>query len=127
MAQFAIMRVKKLKSGAAVKGMAKHNFRSINTPNANSALTSQNDHRACTDVFETMDKYKSLLPKKVRKDAVHALDYLITTSPEATKSRRASNGLKLGMEKRIFCCPVSTSMKPLLTFISSLCQLGMKS
>ena len=85
MAQFAIMRVKKLKSGAAVKGMAKHNFRSINTPNANSALTSQNDHRACTDVFETMDKYKSLLPKKVRKDAVHALDYLITTSPEATK------------------------------------------
>ena len=85
MAQFAIMRVKKLKSRGAVKGMAKHNFRSINTPNANPDLTSQNDHRACTDVFETMDKYKSLLPKKVRKDAVHALDYLITTSPEATK------------------------------------------
>ena len=85
MAQFAIMRVKKLKSRGGVKGMAKHNFRSIDTPNANPELTSQNDHRACTDVFETMDKYKSLLPKKVRKDAVHALDYLITTSPEASK------------------------------------------
>lgn len=85
MAQFAIMRVKKLKSRGAVKGMAKHNFRAIDTPNANPELTSQNDHRACTDVFETMDKYKSLLPKKVRKDAVHALDYLITTSPEASK------------------------------------------
>jgi hypothetical protein len=85
MAQFAIMRVKKLKSLGAVKGMAKHNFRSIDTPNANPNKTPENDHRACTDVFETMDKYKSLLPKKVRKDAVHALDYLITTSPEATK------------------------------------------
>ena len=85
MAQFAIMRVKKLKSRGAVKGMAKHNFRSIDTPNANPELTSQNDHRACIDVFETMAKYKSLLPKKVRKDAVHALDYLITTSPEASK------------------------------------------
>ena len=85
MAQFAIMRVKKLKSRGGVKGMAKHNFRSIDTPNANPELTSQNDHRACIDVFETMAKYKSLLPKKVRKDAVHALDYLITTSPEASE------------------------------------------
>jgi hypothetical protein len=85
MAQFAIMRVKKLKSRGAIKGMAKHNFRSIDTPNANPAKTPENDHRACTGVFETMDKYKSLLPKKVRKDAVHALDYLITTSPEASK------------------------------------------
>lgn len=85
MANFAIMRLKKLKSSAAVKGMAKHNFRTIKTPNADLERTILNDHRACTGVFEVMQRYKELLPEKVRKNAVHAIDYMITTSPEVSK------------------------------------------
>ena len=85
MANFLIMRMAKLKSGGAVSGMSKHNFRDIDTPNADPEKLLENDHRACTSVAETMAKYNSLLPEKVRKNAIHAIDYLITTSPEASK------------------------------------------
>lgn len=84
MSKFAIMRVGKLKSGGGVKGMLKHNFRDIDTPNAKETLTENNEHLGAQSVEEGMRIYDELLPDKVRKNAVHALDYMITTSKEAS-------------------------------------------
>tara|TARA_B100000780_G_scaffold20770_1_gene13382 strand:+ start:197 stop:1330 length:1134 start_codon:yes stop_codon:yes gene_type:complete len=84
MANYAIMRLQKLKSSAKIMGMARHNFRSIDTPNADPTKVLLNEHKACTGVFEVMEKYKALLPDKVRKNAIHAVDYMITTSATAS-------------------------------------------
>jgi hypothetical protein len=84
MANYAIMRLKKLKSAAKIMGMARHNFRSIDTPNADPSKVLLNEHKACSGVFEVMEKYKALLPDKVRKNAIHAVDYMITTSATAS-------------------------------------------
>jgi hypothetical protein len=86
MANFLIMRQEKYKSGAAIKGRAKHNFRTIPTPNANPSKLPLNDHKACTSVDEVMAKYKSLLPEKIRKNGIHAINYMITTSPESSET-----------------------------------------
>ena len=85
MANFLILRQEKLKSAGAVKGLAKHNFRAIPTANADPSRLILNDHRTSSDVVETMEKYNSLLPEKVRKNAIHAINYMITTSPEASE------------------------------------------
>jgi hypothetical protein len=85
MSKYLIMRVEKLKSKSSIKGMASHNFRAINTPNADSKLTNKNEHRASQSVSECMQKYDDLKPEKIRKNAVHALDYMITTSSDASE------------------------------------------
>ena len=72
MAKFAILRTGKLKSAASVKGMLKHNFRTIDTPNADSKLTIDNEHLSAISVDDGMRRYREALPDKVRKNAVHA-------------------------------------------------------
>ena len=84
MANFAILRTGKLKSSASIRGMLKHNFRDIDTPNADEKLTPENEHLAAQSVKDGMRQYRDLLPDKVRSNAVHAIDYMITTSKEAT-------------------------------------------
>lgn len=84
MAKFAILRTGKLKSAASVRGMLKHNFRDIETPNAEAEKTDLNEHLAATSTEDGMRRYRSLLPDKIRKNAVHAIDYMITTSPGAS-------------------------------------------
>lgn len=90
MANFAILRIGKIKSAASVKGMLKHNFRTIDTPNADAELTPSNQHVAAKSVDDGMRLYRDRLPDKIRKNAVHAIDYMITTSPEATKEANAA-------------------------------------
>lgn len=90
MANFAILRTGKLKSSAAVRGMLKHNFRDIDTPNADEKLTPGNEHLAAESVQEGMKRYRDSLPEKVRSNAVHAIDYMITTSKEATPEAKES-------------------------------------
>jgi len=89
MANFAILRVGKIKSAVSVKGMLKHNFRTIDTPNADGELSKDNVHVAAKSVNDGMRKYRELLPDKVRKNAVHALDYMVTTSHESSKADNA--------------------------------------
>ena len=88
MAKFAILRTGKLKSAASVKGMLKHNFRTIDTPNADSKLTAGNEHLSAVSVDDGMRRYRDALPEKVRKNAVHAIDYMITTSQGATNEAK---------------------------------------
>ena len=85
MANYLIMRQQKLKSGGAVKGLAKHNFRAIPTANADLSRRDLNEHTTSSDVSEVMERYNELLPEKVRKNAIHAINYMITTSPEASE------------------------------------------
>jgi hypothetical protein len=90
MANFAILRTGKIKSAASAKGMLKHNFRAIDTPNADDERTADNEHLAAVSVEDGMRRYRELMPAKIRKNGVHLIDYMITTSPEASKEANAA-------------------------------------
>jgi hypothetical protein len=82
---YLIMRVSKIKSRHAVTQSMKHNFREQETPNADESKIGDNKHLTAKSTAEGMQRYKDLLPEKVRKNAVHALHYVVTTSPTASK------------------------------------------
>lgn len=84
---FAILRTQKLKSVVAVQRSMKHAFREQETPNAVKELASQNTHIGAQSVAEGMEAFAQALPAKHRKDAVLAIEYLITASPEAMASK----------------------------------------
>lgn len=79
----AIFRIQKLKSARSVSGCLKHNFRDLDTPNADMNKLDQNEvlagPKTATEVFET---YSSKLPEKIRKNAVMGIEVLATASPE---------------------------------------------
>lgn len=83
---FAIMRCKKLVTMGNVASSLKHCYRERETPNADSARTPENDHREAKGTDEAMGKLRALLPEKRRKDAVLAVEYLMTASPEWWKT-----------------------------------------
>lgn len=79
----AIFRIQKLKSSRSVSGCLKHNFRDIDTPNANIDLKNQNEVLAGPKTSaEAMQNYSDNLPAKIRKNAVMAIECLSTASPE---------------------------------------------
>lgn len=82
MTNFAIMRCKKIKTAGSVAASLQHCFRERETPNANPELTPQNQHLAARSSDEAMGKLRELLPEKRRKDAVLAVEYVMTASPE---------------------------------------------
>jgi hypothetical protein len=79
---YAILRTQKLKHLASVRRSLKHAFREQDTPNADAELTPQNIHIGANSADEGMSKVAALLPEKRRSDAVLAIEYLITASPE---------------------------------------------
>lgn len=79
---YAIMRCKKLASAGSVASSLKHCYRDRETPNADMARTPQNEHHGARSTDEAMGKLRELLPSKRRKDAVLAVEYLMTASPE---------------------------------------------
>lgn len=79
---YAIMRCKKLKGMGGVSAALKHCFRERETANADPSLTLENEHYAAQSTSEAMGKMRELLPEKRRKDAVLAVEYLCTASPE---------------------------------------------
>lgn len=80
---FAIMRVSKLKSPLSVLRLLRHCTREAVTPNADAELTPLNtvEHGPKT-AREGVARLRELLPAKVRKNGVLAVDYMITASPE---------------------------------------------
>jgi hypothetical protein len=78
--QYAILRLEKLKSFGNIAGSLAHTYRTRETPNADPDRFHQNTHSV--DKEAVLDKIKARLPEKRRKDAVLALEYLITASPE---------------------------------------------
>ena len=89
MSQFAILRIQKLKAGVAVRRSLKHAFREQETPNADPDRLSDNTHLGAANVDEAMAKFQARLPEKVRSNAVLAVEFLVTGSPEvmAAKTR----------------------------------------
>lgn len=87
MANYAILRTQKLKSAVAVHRSLKHAFREQDTPNADAQRTPDNSHIGASDTGEAMAAFRSRLPEKHRKDAVLAIEYLVTASPEAMQNK----------------------------------------
>lgn len=84
---YAIMRAKKLATVGGVAASLKHNFRERETPNVNADRTSENtQHGPASSTSQAMSQLRALLPEKRRKDAVLAVEYLMTASPEWWKS-----------------------------------------
>jgi len=82
MAEYAILRVQKLKSAAAIMASLKHTFREQPTPNADPKKLVSNTLIGATSTVTAIQEFNDRLPDKVRKNGVLALEYLITASPE---------------------------------------------
>lgn len=82
---YAIIRAKKLKSMGAVARSAMHTFRMQPTPNADPSLTGRNRTVGAKGKDQLLAALVHTLPSKRRKDAVLAIEYLVTASPEAFK------------------------------------------
>ena len=78
---YAILRTSKLKSFGEIGGSLSHNYRTRPTPNANPIRTPDNSH-SVSKSYLVMDGIKNRLPEKTRKNAVLAIEYLITASPD---------------------------------------------
>ena len=79
---YAIMRCKKLATLGTVASALQHCYRDRDTPNADANRTPDNVHCAARSTDEAMGKLRDLLPDKRRKDAVLAVEYVMTASPE---------------------------------------------
>jgi len=82
MANFAILRVAKLKNFGAVATSGQHNFRERETKNADGERLHLNQIEGAHSTAELVKAVSDRLPEKRRKDAVIGLEYLITASPE---------------------------------------------
>ena len=78
---YAILRAKKLKTPGSVAAALQHNFRERETPNADSGLTPENEHHHSASTDQAMGLLRARLPAKHRKDAVLAVEYVMTASP----------------------------------------------
>lgn len=78
---YAILRTAKLKTMGNIGSSLAHNYRTIETPNADPDCTLKNDHSVATPEA-VKQAIKDRLPEKRRSDAVLCIEYLITASPE---------------------------------------------
>lgn len=128
MSAFAVMRMTKLKNLGHVASSLKHTFREQETPNADQAKTPTNKHleidgQRIDSTDSAMGRLRSILPthqpngRKVMSNAVPAIEYIFTTSPEwsqtaseAAQEQFFTNSLqwladKYGREN-VFCASV---------------------
>ena len=83
---FAILRTAKLKTTQNIAGSAHHCFRSRDTPNADPSRLALNKVQGAASADEVCQAVKKRLEGlKVRKNAVHCVEYMITVSPEVYK------------------------------------------
>ena len=82
MANYAIMRCKKLTGMGSVASALQHCYRERESPNADAERTPENHCSVSQSADEAMGKLRELLPEKRRKDAVLAVEYVMTASPE---------------------------------------------
>lgn len=101
MANFCILRIKKLHSNGNVGGAISHHLRTRQTDNANPERLKDNwtypndgngsnladlDYRVRIQ-NRAMKAYKANLPEKVRKNAVRAVEFMMTVSPEVMERK----------------------------------------
>ena len=78
---FAILRTSKLKTMGNIGGSLAHNYRTIETPNADHLKTPDNFH-SLSNPEAVKNAISERLPEKRRSDAVICIEYMITASPE---------------------------------------------
>ncbi len=66
----------------SVAASMQHCYRERNTHNADQERTHDNQHLGAKSTDEAMGKLRALLPEKRRKDAVLAVEYVMTATPE---------------------------------------------
>ena len=82
--RFAVLRVAKIKNLGNLRSSAKHTFRERETPNADPGLRGDNEVWIGAEDAEGMAQaWAERAPEKIRKNAVLALEYLVTASPGA--------------------------------------------
>lgn len=79
---FQILRMQKMKNQISVMRSLKHSFREQETPNADANLLHHNTHIGASNTSEAMTKFNNLMPEKIRKNGILAVEFLITASPE---------------------------------------------
>lgn len=86
---YAILRVTKLKTVASVRRSLSHAHRDNDTPNADATRTAENSHYGASSAAEALEAFNSRLATvgKVRSNAVLAVEYLVTGSPDAMHSK----------------------------------------
>lgn len=83
---FAILRIQKVKSLVGLAGRAKHNLREAPTPNADP--TKKNEVFGPSTAAEITLEWRAQVKKqKVRSNAVYAVEYLLTASPDFFKGK----------------------------------------
>lgn len=118
----AIMRCKKLSSMGSVASSLQHCYRERETPNAVPERTPQNQHGKAKTTDEAMGRLRELLPAKRRKDAVLAVEYVMTASPSGGKkqarpsswssSTSRASGWPASTGRKTSLWPRSTETKP---------------
>lgn len=80
---YGIMRLQKIKSTYSLRASMRHSFREQDTPNADPSRAKQNKFVSAASVRDGMALYQERLNTagRVRKNAVHAIEYLISASP----------------------------------------------
>ena len=76
------MRAEKLVNMGSVAASMQHCYRERETRNADPKRTPDNQHLVAKNTDEAMGKLRALLPEKRRKDAVLAVEYVMSASPE---------------------------------------------
>jgi Skp family chaperone for outer membrane proteins len=90
---FAILRVGKISGMGKVAAAAQHNLRERETLNARPEDASRNIHLAgAKTADEVLELWKDRAPDKIRKNAVHALEYIVTASPEKMAAMGQTKG-----------------------------------
>jgi len=77
---FVILRTAKLKTAGEIGGSLGHNFRIMDTPNADQRKTHLNEHDFSLEKIK--ENIKNRLPENVRKNGVRVVEYLISASPD---------------------------------------------
>lgn len=81
---FVILRTTKINSFGGMSASLQHTFRERETPNADPERGKENEILIGRDSAEgVVQAWKDQAPEKVRKNAVLAIEYLVTASPEA--------------------------------------------
>jgi len=88
--RYAILRTQKLKSAVGVRRSLQHAFREQETPNSDPGRIQENAHIGARSTAEALERFNERLPEKVRKNAVLAIEYLVTASPEAMRGKSRS-------------------------------------
>ena len=87
MAKFEILRMQRLKSFYSIRRSVKHALRAQETPNADPSRLKENSFFFAEDVATAMQNFKKRMPEKIRKNAVYAVEFLVTASPEVMKEK----------------------------------------